>query len=41
VGIRPLAELFRANVLTMVKKEGLIDDFFIEMIMSWRHNSGF
>jgi hypothetical protein len=25
----------------MLKKEGLIDDSFIKMIMSWRHNSGF
>jgi hypothetical protein len=41
VDIRPLAELFRANVLTLLKKEGLIDDSFIKMIMSWRHNSGF
>lgn len=41
VGIRPLAELFRANVLTMLKKEGLIDDSFIKKIMAWRHNSGF
>jgi hypothetical protein len=24
-----------------LKKEGLIDDSFIKMIMSWRHNSGF
>jgi len=40
VDIRPLAELFRANVLTMLKKEGLIDDSFIKMIMRWRHNSG-
>ena len=41
VDIRPLAELFRANVLNMLKKEGLIDDSFIKMIMAWRHNSGF
>ncbi|MCP4340650.1 MAG: hypothetical protein GY799_17640 [Desulfobulbaceae bacterium] len=25
----------------MLKKEGLIDDTFIKMIMSWRHTSGF
>ncbi len=41
VGIKPLAELFRANVLSMLKKEGLIDDAFISMIMKWRHTSGF
>jgi hypothetical protein len=41
VDIRPCAELFRANVLKMQKKEGLIDDAFIKMIMKWRHNSGF
>ena len=41
VDIQLLAELFRAKVLTMLKKEGLIDDSFIKMIMFWRHNSGF
>lgn len=41
VDIRPLAELFRANVLIMLKKEELIDDFFIKMILSWRFNFGF
>ena len=41
VDIQPLAELFRANALTMLKKEGLIDDSFIQMILRWRHNSGF
>ena len=30
MGIRPLAALFRASVLTMLKKEGLIDDSFIK-----------
>ena len=25
----------------MLKKEGLIDDAFIEMILAWRHTSGF
>jgi hypothetical protein len=39
--IKPLAELFRANVLAMLKKEGLIDNAFIAMIMKWRHTSGF
>lgn len=39
--IRPLAELFRANVLTMLKKEGLIGDVFIKRILTWCHNSGF
>jgi len=41
ISIQPLAELFRANVLSMLKKEGLIDDDFISMIMQWRHTSGF
>ena len=39
--LRPLRELFRAHVLKMLKKEGLIDDAFIKMLMSWRHVSGF
>ena len=26
---------------TLRKKEGLIDDTFIKMIMSWQHTSGF
>jgi hypothetical protein len=39
--LRPLAELFRAHVLKMLKKKGLIDDAFISMIMKWRHTSGF
>ncbi len=41
IDIHPLAELFRANVLSMLKKEGLIDDAFVAMIMKWRHTSGF
>ena len=41
VDLYPLRELFRAHVLKMLKKEGLIDDIFIEMIMKWRHTSGF
>jgi hypothetical protein len=40
VDIRPLAELFRAYVLKMLKKEGLIDDAFIKKILTWQHNSG-
>ena len=39
--ITPLAELFRAGVLSMLQKEELIDDGFIAMIMKWRHTSGF
>jgi len=39
--IRPLAELFQANMLKMLQKEGLIDDSFISMIMKWRYTSGF
>jgi len=41
LNITPLAELFRASVLSMLKKEGLIDDAFITIIMKWRHTSGF
>ena len=41
ISIKPLAELFRANVLTMLKRNELIDDQFIAMIMKWRHTSGF
>jgi len=41
IDITPLAEMFRANVLKMLKKEGKIDDDFIRKIMSWRHTSGF
>ena len=39
--LKPLGELFRAEVLKMLKKEGLIDDRFITMIMKWRYTSGF
>ncbi len=31
VDIRPLTELFRAHVLKMLKKEGLIDDSFVKI----------
>lgn len=41
VDLRPLRELFRGHLLKMLKKEGLIDDAFIIMIMKWRHTSGF
>ena len=41
VDLRPLRELFRGHLLKMLKKEGLIDDAFIRMIMKWRHTSGF
>lgn len=41
VSIKPLTVLFRAEVLKMLKKEGLIDDKFVAMIMKWRHTSGF
>ena len=39
--LRPLREIFRTLVLKMLKKEGLIDNAFIKMIMKWRHTSGF
>ncbi len=41
VDLRPLREIFRALVLEMLKKEGLIDDTLIKMVISWRHVSGF
>ncbi len=41
VDLRPLREIFRALVLKMLEKEGLIDDTFISMILNWRHTSGF
>ncbi len=41
VSTKPLGELFRAEVLKMLKKEGLIDDQFIAMILKWRYTSGF
>jgi hypothetical protein len=41
VDLRPLREIFRAHVLKMLKKEGLIDETFIKMIMQWQHVSGF
>jgi ssDNA-binding Zn-finger/Zn-ribbon topoisomerase 1 len=41
VDLRPLREMFRAHVLKLMKKEGLIDDSFIKMLMSWQHVSGF
>ncbi len=39
--LKLLREIFRALVLKMLKKEGLIDDTFIKTLMSWRHVSGF
>ncbi len=41
LNISPLAELFRASVLSMLKEEGLVDDAFIAMVVTWRHTSGF
>jgi hypothetical protein len=41
VDIRPLAELFRASVLKMLKDEGRLDDPLIKKILTWRHNLGF
>ena len=34
-------ELFRARVLAMLKREGLIGDTFIANLMKWRHTPGF
>ena len=36
-----LTELFRANVLKMLKQEGRIDDGLIEKLLKWKYNSGF
>ena len=41
IDIKPLAELFRANVLKMLKKEGRIDTGLIAKLLIWKHNSGF
>ena len=41
VDLAPLAEMFRAKVLAMLKKEGRIDDALIAKLLTWRHNSGF
>ena len=39
--LRLPTELFRARVLAMLKREGLIGDTFIANLMKWRHTSGF
>ncbi len=39
--IQPLAELFRANVLKILKRKGLIDDQLIAKLLKWQHTSGF
>jgi len=41
IDIKPLVEIFRANVLKMLRKEGKIDDGLIEKLLTWKHNSGF
>jgi hypothetical protein len=41
IDIKPLAELFRINVLKMFKKEGKIDDEHIAKLLTWKHNSSF
>ena len=38
--LKPLEEIFRANVFKMLKKEGKINDDVINNLLSWRH-SGF
>ncbi len=40
VDISPLEDIFRAEVLKMLKKEEKITDEIINLLMSWRH-SGF
>lgn len=39
--LKPLAELFRAMLLKLLVKEGVIDDSFVAMLMKWNHTSGF
>jgi Putative transposase len=39
--LKPLAELFRARLLKLLVKEGVIDDSFVAMLMKWKHTSGF
>jgi len=41
IDIQLLIELFRVHALKMFKKEGLIDEAFIKIILAWRHTSGF
>lgn len=41
IDIKPLAEMYRASVLKMLRKEGKIDDALIRKLLTWRHNSGF
>ena len=38
--LKPLEDLFRAEVFKFLKKEGKITDELIRKLMSWRH-SGF
>ncbi len=40
VDLKPLEELFRAEVFRFLKKEGKITDDLIQKLMSWKH-SGF
>jgi len=35
--LKPLAEVFRANVPKMLKKEGKITDGLMNNLMEWRH----
>jgi hypothetical protein len=38
VDIHPLTELFRANILKMLKQEGRIDDGLIGKLLKWKRN---
>ncbi|MGA1825035.1 MAG: hypothetical protein ACMUIP_10280 [bacterium] len=40
IDLKPLEEIFRANALKMLKKEGKINDDVINNLLNWRH-SGF
>lgn len=41
IDLTPLAELFRAQVLTMLHKAGKIDAALVQNLMKWQHTSGF
>ena len=36
-----IAEIFRARLLTVLLKQGVITQELINMLMSWNHHSGF
>ena len=40
VDLKPLEDIFRANVFKILKEGGKIDDVIIKKLMNWKH-SGF